>query len=59
MEGLPVDDRLEYFRQYREQNREKVREIGRRSDVKRGHRDRAEYMREYRRRKKLGSDSVE
>lgn len=53
-----MGDRLEYFRQYREQNREKIREIGRRQEAKRPPRDRAEYMREYRRRKKAEGDGV-
>jgi hypothetical protein len=48
-------------RRYVERHREKIREINRRADEKRGYRDRAEYMREYRRRRKaqaMGDDTA-
>lgn len=45
-------------KRYKERHPEKVREWWRRQDEKRGHRDRAEYMREYRRRKKEESGGV-
>ena len=40
---------------YHKAHPEKVREARARYEEKRGHRDRAEYMREYRRRKKEGN----
>lgn len=43
-------------RRYVERHPEKIREVKRRYEEKRGHRDRAEYMRQYRRRKKLESE---
>ena len=43
---------------YQKAHPEKVREARARYEEKRGKRDRAEYMREYRRRKKRAGDSV-
>lgn len=43
---------------YHKAHPEKMREIRARYEAKRGYRDRAEYMREYRRRKKAESDGV-